>query len=158
MPLRALELRTRFEQCRPRGDKPSASLNTVGDGPILALRSWSSPSNEPPRPLHLRRAHMEFLAGDALSGRRSGTRNEWLAVVYIGSNLKRWGVAPLGDNGGYVQGRRDDARRTLDAMWRARERTADAGDAAGTAKGRARPCCCPSFADFECRDPPASRY
>jgi len=46
---------------------------------------------------------MEFLAGDALAGRGSGTRDEWLAAVYIGSHLQRWGLEPIGDNGGYVQ-------------------------------------------------------
>jgi len=49
------------------------------------------------------RAHMEFLAGDALNGRGSGTRDEWLAATYIGSQLQRWGIEPLGDNGGFVQ-------------------------------------------------------
>jgi hypothetical protein len=49
------------------------------------------------------RGHLEFLAGDALNGRGSGTRDEWLAAAYIGSQLRRWGVEPLGDNGGYVQ-------------------------------------------------------
>jgi len=29
------------------------------------------------------RGHMEFLAGDALNGRGSGTRDEWLAAAYI---------------------------------------------------------------------------
>jgi hypothetical protein len=49
------------------------------------------------------RGHMEFLAGDALNGRGSGTRDEWIAASYIGSQLRRWGVEPLGDDGGYVQ-------------------------------------------------------
>jgi hypothetical protein len=49
------------------------------------------------------RAHLEFLASDALNGRGSGTRDEWLAAEYIGSQLRLWGVEPLGDNGGYVQ-------------------------------------------------------
>ena len=49
------------------------------------------------------RAHMEFLAGDALNGRGSGTRDEWIAAAYIGSQLRRWGIEPLGDDGGYVQ-------------------------------------------------------
>lgn len=49
------------------------------------------------------RAHMEFLAGDALNGRGSGTRDEWLAATYIASCLQRWGIEPLGDNSGYVQ-------------------------------------------------------
>ena len=49
------------------------------------------------------RAHMDFLAGDALNGRGSGTRDEWLAATYIASQLKRWGIEPLGDNGDFVQ-------------------------------------------------------
>jgi hypothetical protein len=49
------------------------------------------------------RGHMEFLAGDALNGRGSGTRDEWLAAAYIASNLKRWNIEPLGDDGGHVQ-------------------------------------------------------
>lgn len=47
--------------------------------------------------------HLEFLAGDALNGRGSGTRDEWIAAAYIGSQLRRWGIEPLGDAGGYVQ-------------------------------------------------------
>src|SRR6187401_3549542 len=49
------------------------------------------------------RGHMEFLAGDALNGRGSGTRDEWLAAAYIASNLRRWNIEPLGDAGGFVQ-------------------------------------------------------
>ena len=49
------------------------------------------------------RGHLEFLAGDALNGRGSGTRDEWIAASYIASQLRRWGIEPLGDNGGYVQ-------------------------------------------------------
>jgi len=43
------------------------------------------------------RGHMEFLAGDALNGRGSGTRDEWIAAEYIASHLRRWGLEPLGD-------------------------------------------------------------
>ncbi len=49
------------------------------------------------------RAHMEFLAGDAINGRGSGTRDEWIAVAYVAAQLRSWGVEPMGDNGGYVQ-------------------------------------------------------
>lgn len=43
------------------------------------------------------RGHMEFLASDALNGRGSGTRDEWIAAEYIASHLRRWGLEPLGD-------------------------------------------------------------
>ena len=49
------------------------------------------------------RGHMEFLASDAMQGRGSGTADEWRTATYIGSNLRRWGIEPLGDDGGYVK-------------------------------------------------------
>jgi len=49
------------------------------------------------------RAHMEFLASDALNGRGSGTRDEWIAATYIASQFRQWGLEPMGDNGGFVQ-------------------------------------------------------
>lgn len=49
------------------------------------------------------RAHLEFLASDALNGRGSGTRDEWIAATYIASQFRRWGLEPFGDDGGYVQ-------------------------------------------------------
>jgi hypothetical protein len=49
------------------------------------------------------RAHLEFLAGDALNGRGSGTRDEWLAAMYVASQFRLWGLEPMGDAGGYVQ-------------------------------------------------------
>jgi Peptidase family M28 len=49
------------------------------------------------------RGHMEMLASDALQGRGSGTRDEQLAAVYIGSELRQWGLEPLGDDGDFVQ-------------------------------------------------------
>ena len=49
------------------------------------------------------RAHLEFLASDALNGRGSGTRDEWLAAMYVASQFRLWGLEPMGDAGGYVQ-------------------------------------------------------
>ena len=46
---------------------------------------------------------MEFLASDALQGRGSGTHDELIAAVYLASELRQMGVAPLGDRGGYIQ-------------------------------------------------------
>ena len=46
---------------------------------------------------------MQFLAGDALNGRGSGTRDEWIAASYLGSQMQLWGLEPLGDAGGFVQ-------------------------------------------------------
>ena len=49
------------------------------------------------------RAHMNYLAGDALAGRGSGTPQEHQAAEYVASELRRYGVAPAGDDGGYLQ-------------------------------------------------------
>ena len=49
------------------------------------------------------RSHMAFLASDALNGRGSGTRDEWIAAAYLGSQMQQWGLEPLGDAGGFVQ-------------------------------------------------------
>jgi hypothetical protein len=49
------------------------------------------------------RGHMEFLASDAMKGRGSGTEDEWRAAVYIGSQMRRWALEPLGDSGGFVK-------------------------------------------------------
>ena len=46
---------------------------------------------------------MEFLASDAMNGRGSGSRDEWIAVTYVAAQLKRWGLEPMGDRGGFVQ-------------------------------------------------------
>ena len=49
------------------------------------------------------RAHMEFLASDAMNGRASNSRDEWIAATYVASQFKLWNLEPMGDNGGYVQ-------------------------------------------------------
>jgi len=46
------------------------------------------------------RAHMEFLASDALRGRGSGTADELVAATYVASQLRAYGIAPAADNGG----------------------------------------------------------
>jgi Zn-dependent M28 family amino/carboxypeptidase len=47
------------------------------------------------------RAHLEFLADDALEGRRPGTRGGELAAKYIASQFVRLGLQPAGDSGTY---------------------------------------------------------
>jgi len=41
------------------------------------------------------RSHMAMLASDALNGRASGSRDEWIAATYIASQLMRWGIEPV---------------------------------------------------------------
>jgi len=49
------------------------------------------------------RAHLEFLADDALEGRRPGTRGGELAAKYIAAQFERLGLEPAGDSGTYYQ-------------------------------------------------------
>jgi len=49
------------------------------------------------------RAHEEFLASDAMQGRGSGTHDELVAATYVAAELRAYGIAPAGDDGGYIQ-------------------------------------------------------
>jgi len=60
------------------------------------------------------RAHMEFLASDALRGRGSATPDELVAATYIASQLRLYRIEPAGDDGGYIQ-RAPVLRRKLTA-------------------------------------------
>lgn len=47
------------------------------------------------------RAHLEFLADDALEGRRPGTRGAELTAKYLAAQFRRLGLEPAGDTGTY---------------------------------------------------------
>jgi Zn-dependent M28 family amino/carboxypeptidase len=47
------------------------------------------------------RAHLEYLADDALEGRRPGTRGAELAAKYIAAQFRRLGLEPAGEDGTY---------------------------------------------------------
>ena len=49
------------------------------------------------------RAHMGVLAADAMRGRGSATPDEAKAANYIAGELKRYGIRPAGDHGGFIQ-------------------------------------------------------
>src|SRR6185369_14054190 len=51
----------------------------------------------------VRRAHLEFLADDALEGRAPGTRGGKTAAKYIATQFERIGLEPAGDSGTYFQ-------------------------------------------------------
>ncbi len=78
--------------CAPRVAGPAAAPSATGGTPIDV-------------PLLERRisAHLRFLASDALNGRGSGTRDEWIAATYIGAQLASLGLDPMGDDGWFVQ-------------------------------------------------------
>jgi hypothetical protein len=60
------------------------------------------------------RAHEEFLAADVLQGRGSGTRDEEIAATYVAAQLRQYGIAPAGDDNGYIQ-RAETVTRKLTA-------------------------------------------
>lgn len=49
------------------------------------------------------KAHIQYLADDRLLGRKPGTPGYQLAVDYVTGHLKRFGVQPAGENGGFTQ-------------------------------------------------------
>ncbi len=55
-----------------------------------------------PEPDRLR-AHIEFLASDALRGRDTGSREYQISAEYVASQFLQLGLIPAGDNGSYFQ-------------------------------------------------------
>ncbi|MBX0288850.1 M28 family peptidase [Hymenobacter sp. HSC-4F20] len=49
------------------------------------------------------KAHIQYLADDRLLGRKPGTPGYQMAVDYVTSQLKRFGVEPAGEDGGFTQ-------------------------------------------------------
>src|SRR5690348_6173805 len=49
------------------------------------------------------RAHMDFLASDALRGRGSRTHDELVAATYLASEFEQYGLTPAGDGGGFIE-------------------------------------------------------
>ena len=88
----ALILLASTSGCAMRSQTPAGSGSSRGGAPAAGVIQESSV-----------RAHMEFLASDAMNGRASGSRDEWIAVTYVASQLRRLGLEPMGDDGGYVQ-------------------------------------------------------
>jgi aminopeptidase YwaD len=79
---------------------PSTTASSVRAGNVAEQASGGSAPGVCARCI---RAHMEFLASDALRGRGSGTPDELLAATYVAAQLEQYGVAPAGDHGGYIQ-------------------------------------------------------
>jgi Zn-dependent M28 family amino/carboxypeptidase len=76
----------------------------------LAFGTTSIPAQQTPSPATevaravdsmVFRAHLKFLADDALEGRRPGTRGGELAAKYIAAQFERLGLEPAGDSGTY---------------------------------------------------------
>lgn len=82
----------------------STSLGLV-TGCTTATRPSSTPTASVKGPIteSAVRGHMTFLASDALNGRGSGTRDEWIAATYAGSQMRSWGLEPVDGADDFVQ-------------------------------------------------------
>ncbi len=81
-------------------------LAASGAVPLAAQAgSAASPATRAARALDPRvlRSHLEFLADDALEGRKPGTRGGKTAAKYIAAQFERLGLEPAGDSGTYFQ-------------------------------------------------------
>lgn len=73
--------------------------------PARAQQDATSPATRVARAVDANalRAHLSFLADDALEGRAPGTRGGELAAKYIATQFERLGLRPAGDSGTYFQ-------------------------------------------------------
>ena len=80
-------------------------LASAWTAPLAAQTTAASPATRAARTLDARvlRAHLEFLADDALEGRKPGTRGGKTAALYIATQFERLGLEPAGDSGTYFQ-------------------------------------------------------
>ena len=68
----------------------------------VAPRPAASASQLNPEQAALR-AHIAYLASDAMKGREAGTPEYDKAAAYVADQMKALGVQPAGDDGGYLQ-------------------------------------------------------
>lgn len=101
-----LRIRSRVNSLRPVLPSAPALITTLALGLLSGCASVSRPTVTPgagPVTEASVRGHMTFLAGDALNGRGSGTRDEWIAATYAASQFQRWGLEPAAGSNGFVQ-------------------------------------------------------
>lgn len=74
-------------------------------GPLAAQTGGTSAATKAARALDPKvlRAHLEFLADDALEGRAPGTRGGATAAKYLATQFERLGLEPAGESGTYFQ-------------------------------------------------------
>jgi Zn-dependent M28 family amino/carboxypeptidase len=81
-------------------------LSLAAAAPLFAQAGQSAtPASRAARALdaNVLRAHLEFLADDALEGRAPGTRGGATAAKYIATQFVRLGLEPAGDSGTFFQ-------------------------------------------------------
>src|SRR5262245_34243899 len=68
----------------------------------VALLALVAASNEPAATARWR-AHMDFLASDAMRGRQTGSPEHLKAAEYVARQFKSFGLVPAGPSGAYLQ-------------------------------------------------------
>ncbi len=77
-------------------------LVLLASAALTACAQLPNRSNAIVEPERLR-AHIEFLAADALEGRKSGTTGYDVAAAYVAAEYRKLGMVPAGDGGSYFQ-------------------------------------------------------
>jgi Zn-dependent M28 family amino/carboxypeptidase len=77
-------------------------LATLVALPLIAAAPVRSPSNPQLSAARIR-AHVEFLADDALEGREAGTRGYDVAAHYVATEMAQYGLEPAADDGAWFQ-------------------------------------------------------
>jgi len=81
-----------LEAQQKRPSKPRSRKSTKAPNPQPALAFTGEPVQE-----RNVRAHLEFLASDALQGRASATQFERIAGQYIAAQFRQFGIEPAGE-------------------------------------------------------------
>jgi hypothetical protein len=93
----------RFQPGSPSAFKIAIFILLLAVSTLPAWTQTATPSTAARVRERMVRAHLEFLASDALRGRASGSPDELLAATYIAAQLRQYGIQPVGDDGGFVQ-------------------------------------------------------
>ena len=70
---------------------------------LLAIASFCLVASERSPEARAWWSHIEYLASDALQGRRAGTPGHTKAAEYVATKFEQIGLKPGGSKGGYVQ-------------------------------------------------------
>ena len=88
---------------------PALMVILAATGAAAQVNQYGNPMKHPPRPTTAAitaeelRTRLYIFSDDSMQGRRVGTVGNMKGTAYIASELKRLGIEPGGDDGGYFQ-------------------------------------------------------
>ncbi len=83
------------------GDAYGQSGTQLGPQTVAEVQRSSAPM--PAIAAQAIRAHAEFLSGDLLEGRATGSRGYELAAAYVAAQFRQYGLTPAGSEGGFFR-------------------------------------------------------